>query len=41
MSTGYVSGTNQEAALVSRVFPFIDWADLDAAKQNDYLNSNS
>ena len=38
MSTGYVSGTNQEAALVSRVFPFIDWADLDAAKQNDYLN---
>jgi len=38
MSTGYTLGTNQEAALVSRVFPLVDWADLDNSKKNEYLN---
>jgi len=38
MSTGYAFGSNQEASLVSRVFPHLDWAGLEDNKKNEYLN---
>jgi len=37
-STAYLQGSEKEAAIVSRIFPALDWGGLNPAQQNDYLN---